>query len=148
GPVPSAPRDVAVTSVSSRLIRLAWRPPTEFPGNEGGYVIYYAREGEESLENLRKFTEYSLKFRAFNRQGLGIPSEELKITTLSDVPSAPPRNLSLEVVNSRSIKVSWLPPPGDSQNGFLTGYRIRHRKTGRKGEMETLEPTNLWYLVT
>ncbi|XDB63982.1 hypothetical protein AB1E18_017300 [Capra hircus] len=47
-----------------------------------------------------------------------------------------------------SIKVSWLPPPSGTQNGFITGYKIRHRKTTRRGEMETLEPNNLWYLFT
>lgn len=48
----------------------------------------------------------------------------------------------------QSIKVSWLPPPSGTQNGFITGYKIRHRKTTRRGEMETLEPNNLWYLFT
>ncbi|KPP62376.1 hypothetical protein Z043_119443, partial [Scleropages formosus] len=47
-----------------------------------------------------------------------------------------------------SIKVCWLPPPADSQNGFITGYSIRHRKTGRRGDHETIEPNNLWYLFT
>lgn len=48
----------------------------------------------------------------------------------------------------QSIKVSWLPPPPGTQNGFITGYKIRHRKTTRRGEIETLEPNNLWYLFT
>jgi len=49
---------------------------------------------------------------------------------------------------SQSIKVSWQPPPANTQNGFITGYKIRHRKTGRRGEQEALEPNNLWYLFT
>ncbi|KAF7243983.1 Netrin receptor DCC [Varanus komodoensis] len=49
---------------------------------------------------------------------------------------------------AQSIKVSWLPPPPGTQNGFITGYKIRHRKTARRGEIETLEPNNLWYLFT
>lgn len=44
--------------------------------------------------------------------------------------------------------MSWLPPPSGTQNGFITGYKIRHRKTTRRGEIETLEPNNLWYLFT
>ncbi|KAJ6662966.1 hypothetical protein lerEdw1_010787 [Lerista edwardsae] len=48
----------------------------------------------------------------------------------------------------QSIKISWLPPPSGTQNGFITGYKIRHRKTARRGEIETLEPNNLWYLFT
>ncbi|MGH0171224.1 UNVERIFIED_CONTAM: hypothetical protein FKN15_060713 [Acipenser sinensis] len=80
------------------------------------------------LEGLKKFTEYSIRVLAYNRYGTGISTEDLKITTLPDV--------------------SWMPPPSNMQNGFITGYKIRHRKTGRRGEQETLEPNNLWYLFT
>lgn len=48
----------------------------------------------------------------------------------------------------QSIKVSWQPPPANTQNGFITGYKIRYRKTGRRGEQEAIEPNNLWYLFT
>ncbi|GAB0202487.1 netrin receptor DCC [Grus japonensis] len=54
----------------------------------------------------------------------------------------------LRIRKFKSIKVSWLPPPPGTQNGFITGYKIRHRKTTRRGEIETLEPNNLWYLFT
>lgn len=56
--------------------------------------------------------------------------------------------ISFTSILLQSIKVSWLPPPSGTQNGFITGYKIRHRKTTRRGEMETLEPNNLWYLFT
>ncbi|NXU40569.1 DCC protein, partial [Drymodes brunneopygia] len=36
------------------------------------------------LEGLKKFTEYRLRFLAYNRYGPGISSEELTVTTLSD----------------------------------------------------------------
>ncbi|XP_016097158.1 netrin receptor DCC-like [Sinocyclocheilus grahami] len=100
------------------------------------------------MEGLKKFTEYSLRVLAVNRHGPGLSETDTLITTLSDVPSAPPQNISLEVVYSRSIKVSWQPPPANTQNGFITGYKIRHRKTGRRGEQEAIEPNNLWYLFT
>ncbi|XP_030826495.1 netrin receptor DCC-like, partial [Camarhynchus parvulus] len=47
-----------------------------------------------------------------------------------------------------SIRVRWQPPPPGSQHGFLTGYKIRHRRNSRRGEAETLEGTNLWCLFT
>ncbi|KAM9540273.1 LOW QUALITY PROTEIN: netrin receptor DCC [Salvelinus alpinus] len=100
------------------------------------------------MEGLQKFTEYSLCVLALNRYGPGISTEDMSITTLSDVPSGPPQNISLEVVLSRSIKLSWQPPPPNSQNGFITGYKLRYRKTGRRGDQEAIEPNNFWYLFT
>uniref|UniRef100_A0A5F8HGK1 DCC netrin 1 receptor n=1 Tax=Monodelphis domestica TaxID=13616 RepID=A0A5F8HGK1_MONDO len=216
--LPSAPRDVVPVLVSSRFVRLSWRPPAETRGNVQTFSVFFSREGDNrntpvrmhlypvqvpgpvenlqaistsptsilisweppayangpvqgyrlfcteastgkeqnievdglsyKLEGLKKFTEYTLRFLAYNRYGPGVSTDDLTVVTLSDVPSAAPQNVSLEVVNSRSIKVSWLPPPPGTQNGFITGYKIRHRKTTRRGEMETLEPNNLWYLFT
>ena len=56
-------------------------------------------------------------------------------------------NLSLFVV-SQSIKVLWQPPPRSSQNGVITAYKIKYRKTGRRGDQETIEPNNFWFLFT
>ncbi|NXP09674.1 DCC protein, partial [Thinocorus orbignyianus] len=36
------------------------------------------------LEGLKKFTEYSLRFLAYNRYGPGVSTEEVTVTTLSD----------------------------------------------------------------
>ncbi|GAB1301851.1 Netrin receptor DCC [Apodemus speciosus] len=192
--LPSAPRDVVPVLVSSRFVRLSWRPPAEAKGNIQTYTVFFSREGDNreralnttqpgslqltvgnlkpeamytfrvvaynewgpgessqpikvatqpelqnievdglsyKLEGLKKFTEYTLRFLAYNRYGPGVSTDDITVVTLSD-----------------GIKVSWLPPPSGTQNGFITGYKIRHRKTTRRGEMETLEPNNLWYLFT
>lgn len=48
----------------------------------------------------------------------------------------------------QSIKVSWQPPPHSAQNGVITAYKIKYRKTGRRGDQEAIEPNNFWYLFT
>uniref|UniRef100_A0A8C2SJ76 Netrin receptor DCC n=1 Tax=Capra hircus TaxID=9925 RepID=A0A8C2SJ76_CAPHI len=137
--VPGPVENLQAVSTSPTSILITWEPPAYANGPVQGYRLFLSTGKEQNievdglsykLEGLKKFTEYSLRFLAYNRYG------------------APPQNVSLEVVNSRSIKVSWLPPPSGTQNGFITGYKIRHRKTTRRGEMETLEPNNLWYLFT
>lgn len=46
GPLPSAPRDVVATLVSTRFIRLTWRPPASDPqGDNLTYSIFYTKEG-------------------------------------------------------------------------------------------------------
>ena len=52
------------------------------------------------------------------------------------------------VIIFQSIKVSWQPPPRSAQNGIITAYKIKYRKTGRRGDQEAIEPNNLWYLFT
>ncbi|KYO28910.1 netrin receptor DCC isoform A [Alligator mississippiensis] len=158
--VPGPVENLRAVSTSPTSILLSWDPPAYANGPIQGYRLFCTETatGKEQnievdglsykLEGLKKFTEYTLRFLAYNRYGPGVSSEDITVMTLSDVPSAMPQNVSLEVVNSRSIKVSWLPPPSGTQNGFITAYKIRHRKTTRRGEIETLEPNNLWYLFT
>ncbi|XP_075788767.1 netrin receptor DCC isoform X2 [Pelodiscus sinensis] len=158
--VPGPVENLRAVSTSPTSILLSWEPPSYANGPVQGYRLFCTETstGKEQnievdglsykLEGLKKFTEYTLRFLAYNRYGPGVSTADLTVMTLSDVPSGMPQNVSLEVVNSRSIKVSWLPPPTGTQNGFITGYKIRHRKTTRRGEIETLEPNNLWYLFT
>ncbi|KAM5191920.1 netrin receptor DCC [Mantella aurantiaca] len=158
--VPGPVENLQMVSTSPTSILISWEPPAYANGPVQGYRLLCSEtiSGREQnievdglsyrLEGLRKFTEYNIRVLAYNRYGPGVSTEEQALMTLSDVPSAMPQNVSLEVVNSRSIKVSWLPPPSGTQNGFITGYKIRHRKTTRRGELETIEPNNLWYLFT
>uniref|UniRef100_A0A8K9V1Y3 Netrin receptor DCC n=1 Tax=Oncorhynchus mykiss TaxID=8022 RepID=A0A8K9V1Y3_ONCMY len=158
--VPGPVENLQVESISPTSIQASWDVPTYANGPLLGYRLLWTEtpSGKEQsvevngqsykMEGLKKFTEYSLRVLAVNRYGPGVTTEDMSITTLSDVPSAPPQNISLEVVLSRSIKVSWQPPPPNSQNGFITGYKLRHRKTGRRGDQEAIEPNNFWYLFT
>uniref|UniRef100_A0A8C2GX01 DCC netrin 1 receptor n=1 Tax=Cyprinus carpio TaxID=7962 RepID=A0A8C2GX01_CYPCA len=158
--VPGPVENLRAEAASASSIQASWDPPSHTSGPVQSYRLLWTETstGKEQnvevvgqsyrMEGLKKFTEYSLRVLAVNRHGPGLSDKDMLITTLSDVPSAPPQNISLEVVYSRSIKVSWQPPPANTQNGFITGYKIRHRKTGRRGEQEAIEPNNLWYLFT
>lgn len=52
------------------------------------------------LKNLNNFTEYNIWISAFNQNGPGTASEEITVRTYSDVPSAPPMNVTLEAASS------------------------------------------------
>lgn len=52
------------------------------------------------LTGLNKFTEYSVWVVAFNQNGPGSSTEEVVCRTLSDVPSDPPQNVTLEASSS------------------------------------------------
>ncbi|XP_030232123.1 neogenin 1a isoform X3 [Gadus morhua] len=156
GPAPSL-QAVANTPTS---VSLSWDTPLTGNGEILIYKLYYTDQSlgtEEDLETdtlsytmngLKKFTEYSFRVVAYNKHGPGVSTQDVNVRTLSDVPSSPPQNLSLEVQNSKSIMLRWQPPPPGTQNGEILGYKIRYRKGTRKSEAaEITRDTNLYLLI-
>uniref|UniRef100_A0A4W6F4F2 DCC netrin 1 receptor n=1 Tax=Lates calcarifer TaxID=8187 RepID=A0A4W6F4F2_LATCA len=158
--VPSRVESLRAEALSPTSVQVSWEPPSQPNGPVLGYRLLWTESpsGKEQsvevnglnykMEGLNKFTEYTVRVLAINRYGPGTASETVSVTTQSDVPSAPPQNITLEVVLSRSIKVSWQPPVRSAQNGIITAYKIKYRKTGRRGDQEAIEPNNFWYLFT
>ncbi|XDB63981.1 PREDICTED: netrin receptor DCC-like [Capra hircus] len=116
--VPGPVENLQAVSTSPTSILITWEPPAYANGPVQGYRLFCTEvsTGKEQnievdglsykLEGLKKFTEYSLRFLAYNRYGPGVSTDDVTVVTLSDVPSAPPQNVSLEVVNSRVIPLS------------------------------------------
>uniref|UniRef100_A0A8C6KPB7 DCC netrin 1 receptor n=1 Tax=Nothobranchius furzeri TaxID=105023 RepID=A0A8C6KPB7_NOTFU len=158
--VPSRVESLQASALSPTSIQVSWEPPNQPNGPILGYRLLWTESpsGKEQsvevsglnykMDGLDRFTGYNVRVLALNRYGPGTGSETVSVTTLSDVPSAPPQNITLEVVLSRSIKVSWQPPPRGAQNGVISAYKIKYRKTGRRGDQEAIEPNNFWYLFT
>uniref|UniRef100_A0A671QU19 Neogenin-like n=1 Tax=Sinocyclocheilus anshuiensis TaxID=1608454 RepID=A0A671QU19_9TELE len=154
GPAPNL--QAVVTSPST--VSLSWDMP--LTGEIQSYKIYYMEKGMDSEQNLdvntlsytmtglKKFTEYSFRVVAYNKHGPGVSTEDISVRTYSDVPSAPPQNMTVEVLNSKSIMVRWQPPPADAQNGEITGYKIRYRKGTKKSEAaEITSGSQLYQLI-
>jgi len=149
--VPGPPQEVEARATSSFSILISWDPPSGNNGNILKYKLYY-RQGDASLDrdisitdatqyhltDLREFTEYSFWVSAFNKNGEGTYSEEITVRTHSDIPADPPQNATLESASSTSIIVRWEPPPRESQNGVLTGYKLKWRRGGGKGKSHTV----------
>ena len=101
------------------------------------------------VTELREFTEYTFWVSAFNENGEGALSEEIVCQTLSDIPADPPQNVSLEAASSKSIIVRWEPPPKESQNGIITGYKLRWRRKGKgKSEIVTTDGSRRLYAIS
>lgn len=43
---------------------------------------------------------------------------------ISIAPSAAPVSITTEAMNSTQIKVKWEPPPTETHNGELSGYKV------------------------
>uniref|UniRef100_A0A1A8R278 Neogenin 1 n=1 Tax=Nothobranchius rachovii TaxID=451742 RepID=A0A1A8R278_9TELE len=142
GPAPNL-QAVANTPTS---VSLSWDKPLTGNGEILTYKLFYTDRGFGSeldvdvdgqsytMTGLKKNTEYSFRVVANNKHGPGVSTEDVVVRTLSDVPSAPPQNLTLEVQNSKGIMLCWQPPPLSGQNGEITSYKIRYRKGSRRSE--------------
>ncbi|XP_058429807.1 neogenin isoform X3 [Marmota monax] len=147
GPAPN----IRAYATSPTSITVTWETPLSGNGEIQNYKLYYMEKGTDkeqdvdisshsyTLNGLKKYTEYSFRVVAYNKHGPGVSTQDVAVRTLSDVPSAAPQNLSLEVRNSKSIVIHWQPPSPATQNGQITGYKIRYRKASRKSDVtETL----------
>ncbi|NXE26585.1 PTPRS phosphatase, partial [Ardeotis kori] len=143
---PSAPpQDVKCVSTRSTAILVSWRPPPAESQNGilAGYSVYYrALDSEDTelkevndippttsqilLESLEKWTEYRITVVAHTEVGPGPESSPVIVRTDEDVPSAPPRKVEVEVLNSTAIQVFWRSPVQNRQHGQIRGYQVHY----------------------
>uniref|UniRef100_A0A674G7X3 Neogenin n=1 Tax=Taeniopygia guttata TaxID=59729 RepID=A0A674G7X3_TAEGU len=156
GPAPN----IRAFSGSPTTVTVTWETPLSGNGDIQNYKLYYMEKGQHTEQDvevaglahtvtgLKKFTEYSFRVVAYNKHGPGVSTHDVVVRTLSDVPSAPPRNLTLEARNSKSILLQWQPPPAGTHSGQITGYKIRYRKASRKSDVtESVAGTQLSQLI-
>jgi len=143
--VPSlAPANFIVASQTSTSILVSWQPPPIHSRNGIiiGFKLFYKRKGSShsgytvyihnaltyNATGLLKYTEYELQVLAFTKIGDGPNSSVLTTRTRQDVPSQAPVNLRVVSKTSTSIIVSWQPPPLDSRNGIIIGFKLFYKR--------------------
>ncbi|KAL0858967.1 hypothetical protein ABMA27_010827 [Loxostege sticticalis] len=137
-----AVRDIRVEATSPHTLRVAWAPPLQPPGAKppDKYQVIYTEveTGREqtqwidassepvlntTIAGLRAAAAYSVRVAA----AAGASSDEYRVRMPSDVPAAPPGNVTAVPTGATSILVRWEPPPARAQHGALTGYKVRYR---------------------
>ncbi|XP_076017397.1 roundabout homolog 3 [Genypterus blacodes] len=138
-------------TLTTASIRVSWTVDRQSQFVQG-YRLFYRPSGgtwllqdinspsERStvLTALLKGTEYEVKIRPYFDEFQGKDSRTLLVRTMEEVPSAPPRAVTVATVklsNSSSISVSWEPPPSDMQNGIIQEYKVWC--VGSAGENQT-----------
>ncbi|XP_071942908.1 neogenin-like isoform X3 [Antedon mediterranea] len=147
---PSEPLELVANILSSTSAQLSWLSPEVGIDTVKKYNIYF--RPTESLETpsvqettntveltynilgLMPNTDYTFYIRAVNVHGEGLPSAEVTGQTYSDVPSEAPSRITIQAISDNDaispseLMVFWVPPPPESTNGEITGYRLRYRK--------------------
>uniref|UniRef100_T1JES5 Down syndrome cell adhesion molecule n=1 Tax=Strigamia maritima TaxID=126957 RepID=T1JES5_STRMM len=140
------PQDIKCSVLSSQSIHLTWQPPP-LPSIHGvlqGFKVIYQPVTDQTseikslnvtnkitLQNLEKFTNYSIKISAMTRSGDGVKSEPIFCTTLQDIPSAP-SDIKVFPVSAQSIITAWKSPT--NRNGLITKYTVYVKQSGTMNE--------------
>ncbi|KAK8777634.1 hypothetical protein V5799_029021, partial [Amblyomma americanum] len=144
---PGKPQGLEVTQTTSRTVAIAWLAP--YSGNSP--VIKYLLEhktpsgswehdthasSEDSsrlsylVTGLRPATRYEFRIRAGNALGLSDHSDSLIVTTDQEAPSGTPQDIKVTPTGSRSLHVTWKPPPEEQTHGSVQGYYVGYRIRG------------------
>lgn len=148
--VPSQPPEgVRALAITSQAINVAWKAPSLFAlhGVLQGYKVLYkpVRKDEDetdanvklsrgvdvTLDELEKFTNYSIEVLAYTRKGEGVRSSPIYVRTLEAVPDRP-RGIKAWAVSNTSVIVSWQSP--DSPNGILTAFSVYYSNTSASAQ--------------
>ncbi|XP_037079101.1 roundabout homolog 2-like, partial [Pollicipes pollicipes] len=126
-------------AVSATAVKLGWKILTNADWVEGLLIRYRDVTSETfstlSIHNsgnsayivadLDKYATYQFFLVPFFHSVHGRPSNVQVARTRQDVPSGPPLNLDVRLLNSTAAVVSWLPPAERERNGVTTGYRLQ-----------------------
>ncbi|CAG9792423.1 unnamed protein product [Diatraea saccharalis] len=118
---PTPPTDLSVDSIRSRSVRLSWRDSTRSLAQYYSVQITTSQRLAWNVAKTINVTrlEIYIKFRARF-------SSNVSSFTHFESPSSPPLGVQLEQTDSPGeLRVKWLPPPADTHNGLIIGYRLR-----------------------
>ncbi|XP_044591619.1 Down syndrome cell adhesion molecule-like protein Dscam2 isoform X3 [Cotesia glomerata] len=138
--VPSSPpQDIRCTALSAQSLQVSWEAPpdTSLNGVLRGFKVNWESMDALTettkydtkitsaltivLNNLEKYTNYSIQVAAMTRPGDGIPSAPIYCKTKEDLPEVP-AGIKAVANSNESIIVSWLPPL--KANGVITTYYV------------------------
>lgn len=127
-------------TLTAASVQVSWTVDRQSQYVQGYRLLYRPSGGTWQLQEVKspsersaviaemlKGTEYEIKIRPYFDEFQGKDSRLLLVRTPEEVPSAPPRAVTVATVkisNTSSISVSWEPPPAEMQNGIIQEYKV------------------------
>ncbi|XP_078386083.1 immunoglobulin superfamily DCC subclass member 4 [Cetorhinus maximus] len=137
--LPSAPKSVSATSLSSTAVLVSWERPEHNSEQIIGFSLHYQKAvgtnnveyqfavnndtTELQVKDLQPNTNYTFYVVAYSQLGASRTSHSVIVQTMEDVPSTAPQ-LSLSIPTLTDIRVTWLPLSPELSHGKITKYRI------------------------
>uniref|UniRef100_A0A8C3KXL2 Sidekick cell adhesion molecule 2 n=1 Tax=Chrysolophus pictus TaxID=9089 RepID=A0A8C3KXL2_CHRPC len=86
------------------------------------------------LNNLSKHRRYEIRMSVYNAVGEGPPSPPQEVFVGEAVPTGAPQNVAVKAATATQLDVTWEPPPAETQNGDIQGYKIHFWEAQRQNE--------------
>uniref|UniRef100_A0A8B9L0A1 Neural cell adhesion molecule L1-like protein n=1 Tax=Astyanax mexicanus TaxID=7994 RepID=A0A8B9L0A1_ASTMX len=139
-----SPDNIKIEGHLPQQMDITWEPllPVEHNGPGLEYKLSYRQLGVEEtwteqivqrhsfvVKNTPTFVPYEVKIQAHNEQGWAPEPRVVTGYSGEDLPLAAPEDVSVEVLNSTLLRVSWSPVPQALLRGHLGGYSVHWWRT-------------------
>ncbi|XP_039184616.1 neural cell adhesion molecule L1 isoform X2 [Crotalus tigris] len=142
------PSDVRGEGNETTNMIITWTPlpHKEWNAPKLRYRVQWRLENEDQWEEVEVddspvlvtdtpvFSPYEIKVQAQNDFGKGPEPQTEKGYSGEDVPEAVPEDLLIEMINSTTIKLSWILPNREKIWGHLKGFRVYYFRLGTLAE--------------
>ncbi|XP_075947049.1 cell adhesion molecule L1-like a [Anarhichas minor] len=133
------PENIKIQGHLPHQMDISWEPllPIEHNGPGLEYKVSYRKLDVDdvwrehlvkrhsfAVRNTSTFVPYEIKIQSRNSHGWGPDPNIVTGYSGEDVPTAAPRDIAVEVINTTVLRVSWTPPPPATVRGHLGGYDV------------------------
>ncbi|KAK1898392.1 Neural cell adhesion molecule L1-like protein [Dissostichus eleginoides] len=133
------PENIKIQGHSPNQMDISWEPllPIEHNGPGLEYRVRYRKLGVGDewklhmvnrhsfvVRNTSTFVPYEIEIQSRNSHGWGPEPKIVTGYSGEDVPTAAPRDIAVEVINTTVLRVSWTPAPAATVRGHLGGYHV------------------------
>ncbi|TNN87711.1 Neural cell adhesion molecule L1-like protein [Liparis tanakae] len=133
------PENIKIQGHRPDQMDISWEPLLPIEHNAPGleYKVSYRKLGVEDVwkehlvkrqsfdvKNTSTFIPYEIKIQSRNSHGWGPEPKVVTGYSGEDVPTAAPRDVAVEVINTTVLRVSWTPAPPATVRGHLGGYDV------------------------
>ncbi|KAI2666107.1 Protein sidekick-1 [Labeo rohita] len=94
---------------------------------------------EFELTQLQKYRRYEIVMTAYNVIGESPPSAPVEVFVGEAAPSVAPQNIQINTLSSTQLEVQWEPPPAETQNGIIQGYKILYWEMDNQNDTERVK---------
>nr|XP_006112957.1 protein sidekick-1 isoform X1 [Pelodiscus sinensis]XP_006112958.1 protein sidekick-1 isoform X1 [Pelodiscus sinensis]XP_025034766.1 protein sidekick-1 isoform X1 [Pelodiscus sinensis]XP_025034772.1 protein sidekick-1 isoform X1 [Pelodiscus sinensis]XP_025034774.1 protein sidekick-1 isoform X1 [Pelodiscus sinensis]XP_025034776.1 protein sidekick-1 isoform X1 [Pelodiscus sinensis] len=91
------------------------------------------------LTQLKKYKRYEVVITAYNIIGESPTSTPVEVFVGEAAPAMAPQNIQINALTASQLEITWDPPPIDSQNGNIQGYKIYYWDVDSQNDTEKVK---------